>query len=198
MKTGVISLAVASMLGLSLYAAAADNKWEVGLHPGIAMPTGKSKDIMKNSLGLQASVDYKCHDMFTGGAELGYSFGHKVEGTASGTAFTSDVKLKILQLTPTVKFGKTLDAGSFKWTPYGVLGAGLYTYKGQTGTLTAGAFTQALDIKGSTDFGFNLGGGVSIPIEQVSVGFDFRYHRAFEAGDDVTYITPSIRFSYLF
>lgn len=199
-----LTLVLGTALGVSSWAMEA-GKLDIGVHPGFSAPLGSAKDFFKGSFHPDVSAGYQLHEWITGGLELGYSFGHKLEGTSQGQSFTSDVNSKVLNVTPTVKVGKAMEGGGMTWKPYAALGAGLYHRSQDAGTRTTtfGSFPIESDTESS--FGANVGAGVTMRVrEKWDVGVDVRYHRAFQPKDatgqdqDTEFLIPTVRMSYTF
>ncbi|MBI5244261.1 MAG: porin family protein [Elusimicrobia bacterium] len=195
-------IAGAVMLGVAMPSLAAETgKWTVGLHPGYAAIIGSelTKDFMKNSFALQASAEYQFHKMLSAGLEAGYILGHKMEGKNRGYGFTSDIKLPVCQITPFIRASKALEGGI---TPYAVFGMGYYHNPRKEGTMTYAYDAQPgpLAVEKADWFGFNLGGGVQMPVmEKFLVGLDFRFHNLTKRHDaPIQYFLPSLRLSCRF
>jgi len=150
----------------------------------------------KQSFAGAIAADYQFQEMFAAGLELGYNFNHKIKANQSDLEGGDE---KILQITPYLKVtGKKMD----KWTPYGILGLGLYSMKltdekdNSTGVTTAASSVGYL--------GFNLGGGMMYDLSaNMQLGLDLRWHHIFSKSSSgersaVNNITPSLKLSYLF
>jgi len=212
---------------LSLFAVfsfADEPKAEFSLNAGIALPTGSTSDVQKNSFSVDGQALWKVHDIVQVGGELGYMFGSKQEGTIPGNlvgdidgsgspsplAFTSDIDARILHLTPEIKVGPTIDLSGIKLNPFVIGGGGFYWTHYTAGTLTLiGTTSSGISLNGATvaedsannyNGGWNVGGGLSVQLpKNCAIGFDVRYHRIMYKGtDDVTFVIPSARLTLLF
>jgi hypothetical protein len=73
-----------------------------------------------------------------------------------------------------------------------------------TGTTSGGidlnGATLAADSANDYNGGWNAGGGLSVQLpNNCAIGFDVRYHRIIYRGtDDVTFVIPSARLTFLF
>ena len=206
------TLAAISLIALLSGAAFAEaGKITANLLPGIAIPVGgrwasdKGNDPTygsydygyKASFAAAISVDYQFHEMFAGGLELGYNFNHKLKADVSGFSGANE---RILQITPYIR-AMTKKIGD-KWTPYGVLGMGLYSMKmTDEKDLSTG---QIHSTAAAGYFGFNLGGGLMYDAaKDIQVGLDLRWHHIFSKNSEgdtmaVNNCTPSVKISYLF
>jgi opacity protein-like surface antigen len=199
-------------------------RFELGLNPGAYIPVGISGSLMSPSGGIQLSVGYQYNKWSTFGAELGYDPGHTEGGITKGPAsadfnnsgsvevvpFTSNVKEKFLQFTPTYKLGQWFDINAVKFRPYIIGGLGLYQEWFNSGFLTVNGSDQTtnkpvgpvvlpVQSAGNAYFGLNTGAGFEIQVdENAALGFDLRYARIFKPLYNAQFIIPSLRIMYLF
>lgn len=168
-------------------------KWEAGFHPGFAVPVGAGGDSWETSFSLKGSIETQCPVKKNAllGFELGYNTGHDNK-TFGG------LSAKFLQMTPTYRINAQKLSGS-KLRPYGIAGLGFYHHSTSDVDTMVGAVR--VTAKGSSDFhiGFNLGGGVMVPIdERFDAGFDMRYHHVFMRGPNFQWVAPMARLQYKF
>jgi hypothetical protein len=115
-KSGILAASLALLLAPLAVKA---EGWLVGLHPGYSMIVGQgtTDDVFEGSPALQLSAEYLLSDALSAGLEFGYSFGHPFEGSVDSSFgsfdFTSDLDLKVYQITPVVKFRREMGA----WGP---------------------------------------------------------------------------------
>ncbi len=199
-------------------------RWDMSLNPGWAIPIGTTGSLLGKSLDLQLTVGYQFHQWLTGGVELGYQTSHKVQGVTAGpmaadfgrdgvldsVPFGSDVTEKYLRFTPFIKVGQWLDVVAYRFRPYLISGLGLYQQWFNSGTVTingndsvsghlVGPIINPVRSAGNAYFGFNAGGGFDIQVDETaSVGFDLRYSQVCRPLYNAQFLTPSIRFLYLF
>ena len=202
MKRGSLLVAAVVVLGAALPALAETGKWEVSLQPGYSMIVGTkfARDILKDSVVLQAAGEYWFHDMFSAGLGVGYDFGRKVEGTMQGKDFTSDIRVKTLTVVPFIKVGKMIETGSFKWMPYALLGAGLAHMMSFSGTITSGNRSQPRDQEALDKYYFNLGVGAAVPVhENWRLGVELDFSGTARSGEDpIQTLDPCLRIGYVF
>lgn len=119
-----------------------ENPGKIGVEIGPGMATGFDTEYISladgnqiasfgSSPSLDVAVWYQLSDLLAPGFEFGYQFEHKptkvrsdfdANGHLETFDIDSDLRRKVLRLTPTLKIGKRF--GSFM--PYGVVGMGLY------------------------------------------------------------------------
>jgi opacity protein-like surface antigen len=182
----------------------------VNVNPGAAIPLGAVGDVTKTSFMIQGSAETPITKDLSGGVEIGY-LNPKFEGSFKTATFTSDVNLTVWQATPFVRYSLAAQQVAGKSvTPYGLLGAGVYVDKANSGTITFSDGSTVPD-PGKTSvvhFGFNIGIGASMDVAtNVAVGVDLRYHMYFtkldinqdgKGSDPVNFFVPSLRVSYKF
>ena len=201
-------------------------KWDIGLHPGWAIPISKTSDVMGTSWAMTFNGGYQFADAATVGIDWGWQFKHKVHGTArpggeyaadydgDGSVdvvpFNSTIHYVIMNLTPFIKVGPWLEGFGYHWRPYGVAGAGFYHEWTNSGTVDiqgndrvsgnpVGPVIFRRDTSSNSYLGVNVGTGFEVQVdENADVGFDLRYTRIFRPIYDWDFITPSIRVLYLF
>jgi opacity protein-like surface antigen len=199
-------------------------RWEVSLNPGVAIPLGATSDEMSNSGVVQLVAGYQFNEYLNFGAELGWQFNHRWGGQTAGqfaqdfdkdgiddrAPFSSNIHEKILGLSPAVKLGQWVDVLSYKFRPYLTMSAGFYHAWTNSGTTVVqgndqisgklvGPIITTYDTSSNSYFGFSGGGGLDILVdENAAVGFDLRYSRITKPYEDLEFLTPSLRISYLF
>lgn len=202
------------------------DRWTVAYGSGWSMPEGVEQPSKDGSVNFQTSVEYKLYSALSIGIDIGYSFGHKLKGRLSGRYkgdvdgdgkpeeinFNSDVKVKVLQITPCVRIGKVFgqtQGGAWKVRHTVVGGIGAYHWTSNAGTLSLfGRTTSGQNFNGrqvafagdnSLHFGFNFGTALDFqPFEGFLVGAEVRYHRLMDAVDAINYIIPVGRISFTF
>jgi len=179
-------------------------KMEVGFGPGLAIPmSSEYKDSntgCKSSFMLDLYGQYQIHEMLALGLDMGYDFGHKSKVAGA----PDDLKLKILQITPFVKFEQPFDLSGKKATYFAKLGVGYYNLKSTEYTML-GVTTPSSNVG---KLGFNLGIGATMEVApQFAVGLDVTYHYVTKsdmvtnaAGERqvLTQLTPAIHGIYRF
>ena len=202
-----ILVAMMVLASLATVSKAADTKYEVGVLPGYSIPVagdywGNSTTGVKSSFALAAYGDYKYNDMLMFGLDLGYDFGHKLQGDNP-----ENYRAAILQITPHAKYYKNMNILGKNGKVYGVFGLGLYDLKSKydTGTTVPNANGDSMAC-----FGINVGGGADIEIApNWLVGAEVRWHHIFNAiamaddnGNITNYaannITPTLKVAYTF
>lgn len=179
-------------------------KMEVGFGPGLAIPMSSdykdSTDGCKSSFMLDLYGQYQIHEMLALGLDMGYDFGHKSKADGLG-----DMKLKILQITPFVKFEQPFDMSGKKATYFAKLGAGYYNLKVSDFSDDAGTSYTGTNVG---KLGFNLGLGATMEVApQFAIGLDVTFHYITKSsmvidsnGDKqvITQLTPAIHGIYRF
>ena len=219
-----IFIVAAALFGAAAAARAQAGRTDWTLDPSLAVPEGGIKDAAKSSFGLELSGLYGFNDWLSGGLEAGYWWAAKFEGRLDGklatdldadgindtnVTYTSDIDFKILQVTPCLKAGPWLKAGSWDWQPYALVGAGLYQTSNNSGTVTVNGttstgftFHNATAPFGSTSnawFGYNLGVGVTVKAgEHLRLGLDARYHQIMDGKPNAELFVPSLRLGWVF
>ncbi|MBI5208646.1 MAG: hypothetical protein HY927_01575 [Elusimicrobia bacterium] len=217
--------AVAAFAGvlvlLAVGPAGADKgQWSLSLTPGIAVPVGTNGTFVDqhgNSLNILACVNYEVADGYWYAMEMGFSGGHKFQGTFEGmdldrdgspetVSFTSDMDTTMLHFSPTLKVGGSLtDEVRYYFGVGGgvyafIRGAGNAILSGQTtnGTSLAG---QTLPMKESSNTYFGLSAGHTLGYgitDTFELDLDFRYHAVFMPGGGAGIVVPGLRFAYQF
>lgn len=145
------------------------NPFQIGASGGIAFPTSDLGTVANTGYNIAVAVGYKPLAMPIGlRAEAAYNqFGLQgVGGNISVPAFTANATFE-------------LPAAGF--TPYAIGGAGLYR---------PGANSSFGTAKAENHFGFNIGGGVKIPLSSSFETFiEARYHRV-----SMSNVDPSLSF----
>jgi hypothetical protein len=211
-------VAVFIIAGLALVAnAQSDTKYSVSILDGAAIPVsglwhsnaldsdGVTIDMSaKTSPAGAVAVDYKLNSSVAVGMEAGRSWAHPISSMVEVSGGT----IAIGQYTPYVKVIKQIG----RLTPYGILGAGLYT-------VGANTIPEISDIDGLGYghsygyFGFNAGLGATYALGGgLEIGLDARWHHVcsnFSTLDltnpdmpvsqiVINNITPSLRIQYDF
>lgn len=190
MKKVMIALLLLSVCGSAVFAGEWKKDGSVAI--GAAMPMGDIGDIVDGSMAWGFDYDgYKINDNVSIGAGLFYT---NADGKDSAdiAGFTnvdlSAYEFSTMGITPFVKYGKEVDLGGKKANLYGTFGLGFYT-----------SDSNAPGSDSSTDFGFNLGGGLMYPIaDKMNLGLDLKYHSVSADDITVTYLVPSLKFTYSF
>jgi opacity protein-like surface antigen len=183
----------------------------VNVNPGYAIPLGAAKDVTKSAFMIQGSAEIPVANQLNAGLELGYTNPNFEGSTALLGSFTSDINLRVLQITPFVRYMlPAQNLGGKSVTPYGVLGVGVYSDKSTSGTVQPSA-TAVPESASVTHFGLNVGIGASVDLAaNWALGIDLRYHHYFTHKDidldaaastdheAVQFFVPSLRISYKF
>jgi opacity protein-like surface antigen len=177
----VLSTFVASA---ALFAAAAPahaqsyNPFQIGASAGIAFPTGDLGNVANTGYNVTVAVGYSPQFAPIGiRAEAAYNqFGSKVfNGNVNIPAFTGNLV-----------FG--LPMGTL--SPYAIGGAGLY----RTSVDITGGGTAT-----ENDFGFNIGGGLKIPLSSSFETFvEARYHRVSLKNNNGSFSFVPVTFGVMF
>ena len=190
MKKILIALIVLTACGASVFAGEMKNDGSVVL--GYAMPVGDASDIVKGGVGAGLEYDgYKIDNMFTLGGSFFYtsSTGKSDAKYAGITYDMSNVTWSTWGLTPYVKASKEVNLGGDKVNVYGLIGLGVYNSAGKVGGISSS----------STDFGFNIGGGIMYPLaDKMNLGFDLKYHDIMASDVTWSYLVPAVKFTYSF
>ncbi len=148
-------------------ASAQGSPFEIGGAAGVAIPTGDLADFTDMGYNATFLVGFNPAYLPIGlrfdAAYNEFGFSDGVDGNVNVSSFTANGVFK-------------LPTGGF--TPYLIGGAGLYR---------VGA-----DLFGETDaqnkFGFNVGGGISMPLSGFKVFVEARYNHVSLDGGNVTYV----------
>lgn len=195
-----------------LFGAPQENRWELQLRPGFAIPRGSFADIAKHSFTLHASLERHLNPWVSLGAEIGDNVAHRYEGTDARTGrFTSNIRTSIFQASAVVKLGYDVSLGYRSLRPYLLAGAGIYVENRSGGTVTllpsgTQRIVEAAKAKGNG----GLTGGVGLafrPSDRVRLGAETRIHYYNQdsdldgdgkAQDSVRYLTTSAVIAWLF
>ncbi len=201
-----------------------EGQWELSLEPGWAVPVGPVGDRMGSAWTLALDAGYQVNDFATVGLQWGIQAGRRVFGVTTGdyaadydgdgvadkVPFSSNVREALMNLTPYLKAGPWLDAGGYKWRPFGVIGGGWYREWLGAGTLViagqdetsgrqVGPLSVGRDNSVNSFFGVNAGGGFDFQIDDnAALGVDVRYIRVFHPVFDLEFVNPTFRIIYLF
>lgn len=148
------------------------NPFQIGASAGIAFPTGDLADIANTGYNVTLIGGYKPVSLPVGiRVEAAYNqFGLEgVDGNVNIPAFTGNLVYEL----PSVSF-----------TPYAIGGAGLY----RTNVDLAGGGST-----GQNNFGFNIGGGIRIPLSTSFETFvEARYNRVTVDGGSMSFIPITV------
>jgi opacity protein-like surface antigen len=170
-------LSMIAVLGLVAAAPVAQgqgyNPFQIGASGGIAFPTGDLGTTTNTGYTIAVAVGYKPELMpISLRAEAAYNqFGFtNGGGSINIPAFTGNVEY---------------DLPGMSFTPYAIGGAGLYR-------LSAG-FTGGGTTSAENDFGWNLGGGIKIPLSASFETFiEARYNRVSASGGSASFIPVTV------
>lgn len=179
----VIMVAVAMLVcGSGMLAHAGDQKFEVGAGLFDSLPVSSAfKDAAKSSPGASIYGDYHINDMFTGGLEAGYAFGHESKADSSVDYLCTTIGLR-------GRYVHEMDFGPKKGHVYGIVGVASYIWSTDP--------SSSLD---TTKIGFNFGGGADVEIfPQWLAGIDLRYHVVKMGGVDANSFAPTLKVAYTF
>lgn len=158
------------------------NPFQIGASAGIAFPTGDFGNVANTGYDVTVMVGYK--PQFTPiafRAEAAYNqFGSQVfNGNANIPAFTGNL---------------VLDVPIGTLTPYVIGGAGLY--RTSTAVVDFGVTTSG---PSENDFGFNIGGGIRIPLSTSFETFiEARYNRVTLQNNSGSFSFIPVTFGVLF
>jgi len=207
------NLILAALVAAAMPAAAATNL-TLGLTPGYAIPVGPAGKSYGSAFMLGLSGELPLNDSWSAGLELAYT-GPNLQGTSNpvlGT-YTSDINTKVWQITPFARYSVPMKTGGTSWTPYGIVGAGVYSDKSGAGTIQSASLGPVPVAEGSNvaHIGFNIGVGAMVDVQpNLSVGLELRYHHYFTTSDvdldsvgstdkeAVQLFVPSARVTYKF
>lgn len=180
MKKTMIAMLMVS--GLAAVTHAGDGKFEVGAGISDIIPVSSDfKDAAKSSLGVTAYGDYKINEIFTGGLEAGYAFGHESKASSSVDYRCTTIGLR-------GRYVKALDFGPKKGHVYGILGVASYIWSTDP--------ESSLD---TTKIGFNFGGGADLELfPNWLAGVELRYHLVKMGGIDGNSLAPTLKVGYTF
>lgn len=198
--------------------------WALNYDAAYAVRQGSDARSVGKSVAFQLSLEKREHELLWCGLELGHQFGHELKGRSSGRYivdvdgdkqgdvldFDSDVKVKVFHLAPYLRLGKVFGKrGGLALRHTVSLGAGLYHWTSNAGTLsmtgTTSNGTKATGLQApyeaasSAHFGGNFGTALDLHVrEGLSVGVELRYHNLFDATEDIGYLLPAARLTFLF
>ncbi len=177
-----ILVAVAIVSGFGMLAHAGDSKFEVGAGLSDIIPVSSDfKDAAKSSLGITAYGDYKINEMFTGGLEAGYAFGHESKANSSVDYLCTTIGLR-------GRYVHAMDFGPKKGHVYGIVGVASYIWSTDP--------DSSLD---TTKIGFNFGGGADVEVfPNWLAGLELRYHMVKMGGVDGNSLVPTLKVGYTF
>lgn len=166
---GVVAIAAAAP---KAHAQFSSNPFQIGASAGVAFPTSDLSDIANTGYNVTVAVGYKPALTPIGvRVEAAYNqFGLKnVDGNVNIPAFTGNLVYSL----PGVSF-----------SPYAIGGAGLY----RTNVDLSGGGSA-----GENHFGFNIGGGIKIPLSSSFETFvEARYNRVTVDNGNLSFIPVSI------
>jgi opacity protein-like surface antigen len=190
---------------------------EFSIQPGIAAFSGDAGDYQDNSFSLDGQWLWGVHDVVKIGPEIGYVFGSEVNGPVPGRFYDqgnsvvvrSDIKARILHMTPQIKIGPVLDVQGWQINPYVIGGGGYYWTHFTDGTASVTGVVAGVPLANDTvpfgskndhNGGFNIGLGTSLMLPQnFGLGFEVRYHKIlYKAGNDVSWFAPAARLTFYF
>ncbi len=196
--------------------------WNVGVHPGLSLPGGTINNLQTESVSLRASCEYAWSKRSSAGFEVGHDFGHRLDGELvvdidhdgimDYIKATGNESVQINQLTAFLKKGTISDWGTWNSRlvrTFFIFGAGVYETVVHAGQYSLkGRSSGGMDLEGVTypiqaerhaNFGVNVGLGFDAQVFGPGrLGFDFRYHRIIQPGDDSEYYIPSLRMGVVF
>jgi hypothetical protein len=215
-KTAVVAVFILAVMAVAAKAQS-DTKYSVSLLDGAAIPVsglwhsnsanidGHTYDMSaKTSAANALAVDYKLNSNIAVGMEIGRSWAH-----TNDLILESGGTVAIGQYTPYVKVSKQMG----KLTPYGILGAGLYTVSAESLPVLEEYYDGLGYGRSYGYFGFNAGLGATYALGGgFEIGIDARWHHVcsnFAAFDFTTpdfsvtqiainNITPSLKIQYDF
>jgi opacity protein-like surface antigen len=180
---GILRIALLGLVGVALVTvpASAQLDWAGSLYLGYAKATNDG--MPDGSIGGRANAFLMVHPVVGVGAELGYyNLGSL---SASGGGVGADASFHTWQVTANAMArGVT---GNVR--PFAIGGLGLYPV-GTSTTIDIMGFTEEVSAS-STEFGFNLGGGVNFQPSPgpVSFGFEGRWHSILSSGESLNLLT---------
>lgn len=179
MKRLIAAIAIISGLGLAAHAA--DAKYEAGAGLSGVIPLGDFKDAADPSLGVTAYGDYKINELFTGGLEGTYAFGHESKANSSVDYLCTTLGLR-------GRYVKALNFGPLKTRVYGILGVASYSWSTDP--------DSSLD---TTKIGVNFGAGADVEVmPNWLAGLELRYHLVKMGGVDGNHLVPTVKVGYTF
>jgi hypothetical protein len=189
-------LLVAAVLLVAAASAKADeHKYTVSILPGVSIPafglwesngtSGTNINFGYNSSFYTAiAADYRLNNYLAAGLEIGRDWKHspkQLPPTGTGAEMSS------VQVTPYVRVFKKVD----EFTPYGILGLGMYSMHENEFDAPGDGYAQAA--RTSTYLGFNVGGGVMYDINKdLQLGIDLRLHHVFSNMSDYNEDTGNV------
>lgn len=188
---------VASALAARTASVYADvGQLELGVAPGFSIPLSSNLDEYDNSLHLEGFGLYHLDRGVAVGAQLGYTFDHELDSDVLGTS--QEAELKVLHLTPTVRFSGAFSSENRAIQPYAILGAGFYQTQTEATARVNGVVVGETS-QDETDLGLNIGVGAGVTFnESFHITGDLRYHQIFDSGQDPKFLVPTVRLSILY
>lgn len=175
-------------------ATAQDSKYSLSLMSGVSLPvsgiwasdpshSGNYDYGRSGSFSSAIAADYKINDYAALGFEIGRNWAHSPQKLYN----LDGEDTHIWQFTPYAKVFRKFD----KFTPYGILGVGLYSVTVDDLTDMAGAVVREGFTKNYP--GVNIGGGVTYALSSNwEIGFDARWHHIFSNISEYSYDTDGI------
>lgn len=203
----------------------AEINWESGFTPGQAIILATEADKLTDSPAIYLFANYRLDSILAAGVEMGQSFSHKRKGKMSGAEvgdintpvdgkndplnFTSDVKEKILWITPQIKIGRLDEDVANSLRPYGIVGGGFYYVQGNVGSGSLSGKTSSGVEVSNVPFkihalngnyvGINFGGGFTATLfSRFELGADVRYHYILRGNDGIQFLMPGARLTFLY
>ena len=178
MKNSILSIfAVAGIVAAAPVAQAQGyNPFEIGASGGIAFPTGDLSDAVGTGYNIAIHAGYKSQFMHIG-----------IRAEAAWNQFSldqGDGNANIPAFTGNVTYGLPMATG---FSPYFIGGAGLY----RPNVEFNGASSEA-----ENDFGWNVGGGIKIPLSGFETFIEARYHSVSTNGRTLSFVPLTVGITF--
>jgi outer membrane protein W len=175
------------------------SRLELTLAGGYANPIGPAAGQLGGAASLDAAALYNATPRLSLGLETGYIFNPAIKGTGATQPTATDAYASIFHLTPEIKYGFPMEWKRYPAKPYVIAGAGFYWTHVDAGTYQNSGLTRAAASTDNANAGINAGAGVDVTVrENVSVGFDLRYHCIlYRHVNNVQFLIPSLKLSVL-
>jgi opacity protein-like surface antigen len=169
-KTNKLSIiAVAVMIGAApAVQAQTYNPFQIGGFGGVAFPTGDLGQISNTGYTIGVALGFR---PYASPAGLRFDAAWNQFGIENG-----DGNINIPSFTGNVEYGLPL---GMSFSPYLIGGAGLYHTSADVGGLSS---------TGSNDFGWNIGGGIRLPLSGFSTFIEARYNSVNGDNGTLTYV----------
>ncbi len=182
--------------------------WELSLGAGYAYLVKSTYQNVSysNGVSFDGAFLYQLYPQWQVGVDGGYNFNHSSKEeifTFQGIDIRLERRIEIIHAAPIARFGFWRSGPWGKlWRPYVQGGAGWYqVYQKLTFKVEANRFLYQQQLADASNDYLGINGGAGLECElypQGLVGIQLIYHRIFSTPSNIEYLSPGVRFSYLF